>query len=632
MNVTTRAWGTSGARPPESNADHAPQQTAPHPALPSERPRHRTEATNGTGPKQPADRGRASEDQPRGGEGAAPRGGGGGREGGAGRGPFVLTDAPLVRREIGSQSCNGADSGRLALFVKPLRSGAFYANDERVRGYEGGGYLQDSYPVPASVHAALVAVLTDSLGREPNADEVRLVGHVWLVGALRRDQDAEGFVPIPWQVLASDAPTADLDALVYGGVLDMTEHSHTGGRCREWAVAPSVSEPLDAALAAATGTARYVNLFTGRPRRGRPVGSQRHDEARNPHPPIVTAAMDAIPLGIINLPSVEAHLARLRAAIGEAATEGERVSARARWLNDALCVAWIKARGLTPTDVAHIYTYPHAWDVQKGGRIMPLKGGGAQSLSREGKAAMYADVDGVRNYDLLSSQPRILSAELDAIGIECEWLDAYLSDDRAKYAAAERVRVSVDAWKACFMAAVTGGAAGIPKRFELKPVTRYVAGEDVRIWRPVCAAMRTLEDEMGGERARKVWPAVRAELDELLRAIRHWHRYLCEEWVPANRKHGRRGSYVENAAGMRLYLDDYSPRELPRKVAAFVLQGREAQFIHTLATLGPAHGFRVVGHEHDGLVTLGAIPAEAIREAQRVCGMPFAELVEKPFC
>lgn len=531
------------------------------------------------------------------------------------------------------------DSDARVFFVngapKRIRPGSFYGNRKEVRDYDGDGYVQDNYPVPEAVHTALVTALTCALGYPPNEDEVRLTAHVWLVGALRHDDDPDGFVPIPYPVLARDVPDADVEALILSSVLGFTWESHADKRCREYAVSPFVSESLDSALSSALRTApdklRFVNLFTGKARRGRKPGNVRYDGNRNPIPQKISAAMESIPQGIINLPSVNAHLDRLKAIISDAETEKEQGRARARWRNDAACVSWIVSRGLTATEVPGIYTYPHAWKAQTMGRIMPRKSGGAQSLSRAGKAAMYDGIAEVVNYDWTSSQPRILQDELRNAGLECEWLDAYLSDSKAKHVYAGRVGCSVDAWKGAFMAAITGGDAGVPLRYMEKPVTRFIRGEEVTTYKPVCEAMKTLLDDVGRAVVAEVWKRLRDELDELLSAVRAWHRHLTEEWVPSNATHGRGGVVVTNAVGASLRLDDYGKGELPRKVAAHVLQGREALLTHALAGLGKGYGYAVVSHEHDGLVTLGTIPAAAIEEAKREAGMPFAELVPKPF-
>ena len=66
-------------------------------------------------------------------------------------------------------------------------------------------------------------------------------------------------------------------------------------------------------------------------------------------------------------------------------------------------------------------------------------------------------------------------------------------------------------------------------------------------------------------------------------------------------------------------------------MAAHLLQGREALYIHTLTTLAPKYGFEVISNEHDGLVTIGEIPKAAQAEARRKSGVRRTVLAEKPF-
>lgn len=552
--------------------------------------------------------------------------------------PIVWYSEDISGVEIGEGDILEGDLPPSSFFVnrKPrtVQPGSFYAGDERA-DYTGRSFIQDSYPVPAPVHAALVSELAQRLEREPHTDEVRFTAHVWISGAFRRDEsgrDLEGFVPIPFQVIARSVPDADPEALLFAGVLEMTPHSYSGGRSRAWAVSPDFGDVLDTALATSDPTASYVNVFTGKPTRGRKAGSRKTDDSRNPLSPTVILVMDSVPQGIINLPATEAHLERLRAAIDDATTDEARATAVGRYRNDALNVTWIKSRGLTATDAPGIYTYPHAWRDQSGGRIMPLKSGGAQSMSRAGKAAMYSGIASLRNYDLRASQPRILADEFRQMGIVCDWLDDYLADEDAKHVYAARVGVSVDTWKNALIAAMIGGGAAVPKSFEVQPVTRFVQRREVTTYRPVTGAMRTLEAEVGRKRAIELWPSLHAELKPLLRAVRKWQRKL-KVWAKETATTGRDGRGITNAVGARLTLTGLTKRgQLARKVAAHVLQGREALYVHTLCIIAPSHGFSVVGHDHDGLQTLGDVPQAAMDEAARTAAMPYAEFVIKPFC
>lgn len=432
-------------------------------------------------------------------------------------------------------------------------------------------------------------------------------------------------------MIARSVPGADVEALLFAGVLDMTPHDYSAHRSRAWAISPDFGDVLDAALVTAGPTAPFVNVFTGKARRGRKPGNQKTDDTRNPLSPTVIRVMDSVRQGIINIPATEAHLERLRAATDAAPTDEARATAVGRLRNDALNLTWIKSQGLTATDAPGIFTYPHAWRGQSAGRIMPRRSGGAQGMSRAGKVAMYSGIATLRNYDLRSSQPRILADEFRLNGIVCEWLDDYLSDENAKHRYAARCGVAVDTWKNALISAMIGGGAAVPKSFEVQPVTRYVRGVEVTSYRPVTGAMRTLEAEVGRARAIELWPALHAELKPLLTAVRKWHRKL-KTWAKATATTGRDGRGITNAVGARLTLTGLTKRgELARKVAAHILQGREALYVHTICIAAPAYGFTVVGHDHDGLQTLGDVPQEAMDEAARVASMPYAEFVIKSF-
>jgi hypothetical protein len=68
-----------------------------------------------------------------------------------------------------------------------------------------------------------------------------------------------------------------------------------------------------------------------------------------------------------------------------------------------------------------------------------------------------------------------------------------------------------------------------------------------------------------------------------------------------------------------------------RRLAAFLLQGSEAAFIFALTALAGQFGYVVLANEHDGLVTVGEIPAQAVALARHLSGLDSAKLTEKPF-
>lgn len=69
--------------------------------------------------------------------------------------------------------------------------------------------------------------------------------------------------------------------------------------------------------------------------------------------------------------------------------------------------------------------------------------------------------------------------------------------------------------------------------------------------------------------------------------------------------------------------------EIKRKLAAFILQGQEACFIHQLTLLCTEKKIKVMKNEHDGIITNKPIPIELVTEASILAGLEGAELDKK---
>lgn len=68
-----------------------------------------------------------------------------------------------------------------------------------------------------------------------------------------------------------------------------------------------------------------------------------------------------------------------------------------------------------------------------------------------------------------------------------------------------------------------------------------------------------------------------------------------------------------------------------KKYASHLIFGLERAFMMQITLLGADYGFEVISDEHDGAVTIGPIPPEAITEARRLSGFRTAELKPKAF-
>lgn len=229
----------------------------------------------------------------------------------------------------------------------------------------------------------------------------------------------------------------------------------------------------------------------------------------------------------------------------------------------------------------------------------------------------------IENLDLRASQASILVVLLREAGIDPSWLLAYISDPLAKFEAAGSVGVPVGAWKTALYATLMGGRvpsvkAARKSRGEVVQAIREAVGSE-----EFAATYARFLDYTGGLRA----------------ALVEWHGWLVDVYVPENARlnnaDGR--SYLTNEVGAKVAVEDLAEGgrawQLKARLAAFLLQGREAAFVHTLAASSGRYGFRVLSHEHDGLVVAGDVPAEAVEAAAIAARLPLdlVALEAKPF-
>ena len=93
----------------------------------------------------------------------------------------------------------------------------------------------------------------------------------------------------------------------------------------------------------------------------------------------------------------------------------------------------------------------------------------------------------------------------------------------------------------------------------------------------------------------------------------------------------RHGTFFTNAAKVRINLEKDVIAGDKKKLSAFILQGLESGFIHHLTILAENYDYRVISNEHDGVVTIGTIPSEAIQIAKQRSGFKLASLELKEF-
>ena len=504
---------------------------------------------------------------------------------------------------------------------------------------ETRAYIQTRAKVPTAA-----AAYVDSLLRDYDDVTAHFFKHVLNSGCLWGYEDRR--VAVPSALVKrklrdrTDGRDAwpDVAALVLAGLMDEPTPYRVGKRSKGYRVTDPVQAEYDR-LTATNLEGPYVNLYTGKRDRSYVKSETRDDDGRAV-PSLVRTAMRAIKCnGVANFDAAHEQLQREReearrlrdnevVALAQHGpgpehdeAESRAVEAEGRYRNDLHCLRAIKANQSAEIGGGFI-RYRVPYKMTSTGRLAFI-GGGAQSCSKGVKAALYDGVgDAVgrplHNYDIRSSQPTVLREKLTEADLPTGWIDTYTASDKADYA--RRAGLTVSTWKGVLCAVMMGAMLPGVAQAEGSP------GD-------VCKAVRA---EVGPGAFLTTYNATRGVLGPLYGVLQDWHTYLTTDWLRAEGYRDRGREYVKNPTGARFCVSDHTgagkpPHKLRRKLAAFVLQGQESYFIHTLTALGERYGFDVVANEHDGLVTLGEIPAAAIREARATCAMPYVELVEKPF-
>lgn len=501
---------------------------------------------------------------------------------------------------------------------KPVLHDANSSGTSRAR--KSRAYFQTSAYVPEPAARYVEGLLAGH-----NLHSKVFFKHV-LVSGLSRGASDLGCVPVPSKLIERCSRNADIRALEREGLLEVSRYSRKEGKCREFRVPLPILRGY-LRLVMQHLDAPRVELFSLRPARG-PVRSVCSDESGHAYPELLRRAMGVIePNGLWNLEASRSFLEAQKAALErlekraeacfgspqhpQVLREYERVLRR--FAHDVMGVNAILAnRTGEVRDGVIRYRVPYIPTLT--GRLSFI-GGGAQCCTREMKAAGYSGIPNIHNYDLVSSQAVILVDLLAEAGLPTDWLEEYLVTPRECYAAL--AGLSVDVWKTCLYAVFMGAELLEPSRLHLS------RGEVRRV------LLKAVGEEGLLAAYSRFYEVVKPFYEK---SLKPWHRHLCGRWLKENVRVGRGGKkYVRNAVGMTLCVSEYRSSELPRKLAAFLLQGKEAYFIHTLTVLSHKYGFIVVANEHDGLVTLGEIPEEAVEEARKRTGMGYARLQEKDF-
>lgn len=277
-----------------------------------------------------------------------------------------------------------------------------------------------------------------------------------------------------------------------------------------------------------------------------------------------------------------------------------------------------------------LYEYVAAYSPQVSGRLTEL-GGGLQNASRVFKSLAFCDVKNFYNYDLKASQANILIQELERCGVDASWITDYINDPNAKTTYAKLIGTNTETWKTCLYATFMGAESNRSSSTIQTTLIDYFDNE-----KSAMAAVKKFSEIIKG----------------LFLATKRWRSKIISlsesPYIYDSRKGGYR--FWKNACDMRfkkyginrkdkielMEVTKYSKEKgnaiakSRRKLAAFILQGQEACFIHHLTILCNDNGIKVMRNEHDGIITDNMIPEKIIRIAGTRAKLKGAELDRKP--
>jgi hypothetical protein len=253
------------------------------------------------------------------------------------------------------------------------------------------------------------------------------------------------------------------------------------------------------------------------------------------------------------------------------------------------------------------YEYTPVYRMCSTGRVYQV-GGALQSCSGRMKRAAYGPLPNVFNWDLVACHPSILACIEKRNGLPYDVWDDYF-EKRKEYA--DKIGIPEAVLKRIVNAMINNGKI---------PSSLYVKKNSILD----ILKKRVTKDH---NRLTEILARMRVELAPIIENLQEFHRWVLNDLLPR-----AKGGYIRNDhLKMRFRFRGLNREKRLKKVVSFLLQSEEADFIGTLILLGPHYGYKAIAHEHDGFISIGVVPPEAVKEAIRLSKFDRAMLVEKSF-
>lgn len=427
-------------------------------------------------------------------------------------------------------------------------------------------------------------------------------------------------VPLPRNVLKKYLPSlyyqGGLTQLLAEGIFQRDYFSKEEHKCYYYTAGPTLLRWLEEdkreKYIESLLSESIVSISTGQR-----APSYKHlflDIRGKPLPILNRKAMKSIKTNIINYKKLDGEISKLtwEASQGNYRTQ-QRAQLRLHTITSMLRHVlrqhhWINSYYLYPA-----IEYVPAYKGSRFGRLFE-QGGGMQSMPKELKNIAYDYAGDVYNYDLRSCHIAIIAQLCREEGHPLLLLEEYVSNKDSKKEYAMKAQIDIRIWKSCLISLFYGAVLGKNKKCSLyrNIWEEYEKGgetyteDDIKV-----TYERFIKTSTPFVKARKVW------LDILQHKI-----------VPRLQYNPY---FIMNQVGCTMMIPEKWREVELRELSAFVCQGYESAFIDYIATLSEEYGWTNRSLEHDGLITSGQIPKEAIAKARNLSAFYTAYLEEESF-
>jgi hypothetical protein len=330
--------------------------------------------------------------------------------------------------------------------------------------------------------------------------------------------------PIPAQAILKYYPGADPKELQRLGLVELSDY--WTNHCRRHRVSEEIMyESLALVNRMSSEEFRqhdFVFYETGRVS-NRPPGPRTTTDTGKSEPDIIRCAIDRLAENktLVSLEALDSYVQSFTLTYSP-----DDLKHNGLYLNDSACIEGIRMHRPLVYD-ANLSQYVGSWYALNTGRLY-ITGGCSQSGSAGLKRAAYSGIQSFKNYDAKSCQPFILIKEMERAGIDPAALVRYISTPNYKEVHGERAGLPPKSLKKIVIALCMG--AHMPKS-----VKGYEDRDNTIL--DSLAEVAKNEEEM-----KALLERLQATVGDMAKAIRKWHLFLLDRYIPARKVKGNGGA------------------------------------------------------------------------------------------